>query len=71
MTNSASEFVSRDSLFIDHLKNIVLENLKNEQFVSQGDIEVALHLYRLKGLDFLSYLNGMYACAISSTSVSV
>lgn len=35
-----------------------------ETFVSRGDIEVALHLYRKKGIDFLSDLNGMYAGAI-------
>jgi asparagine synthase (glutamine-hydrolysing) len=40
------------------------ELVKTEHFVSKGDVEVALHLYRLKGLDFLSYLNGMYAGAI-------
>jgi asparagine synthase (glutamine-hydrolysing) len=33
-------------------------------FVSQGDIEVALHVYRKKGTDFLNALNGMYAGAI-------
>jgi asparagine synthase (glutamine-hydrolysing) len=40
------------------------EALKNEPFFSKGDVEVALHLYRKKGIDFLSYLNGMYAGAI-------
>ena len=40
------------------------ELVKTEPFVSKGDVEVALHLYRLKGIDFLSYLNGMYAGAI-------
>ncbi|MGM0452921.1 MAG: asparagine synthase (glutamine-hydrolyzing), partial [Thermodesulfobacteriota bacterium] len=35
-----------------------------EPFVSRGDIEVALHLYRKKGMDFLDDLNGMYAGAI-------
>jgi asparagine synthase (glutamine-hydrolysing) len=40
------------------------EMVKSEPFVSKGDVEVALHLYRLKGIDFLSYLNGMYAGAI-------
>ncbi len=35
-----------------------------ETFVSKGDIEVALHLYRKKGIDFLQFLNGMYAGAI-------
>ncbi|MFW6081334.1 MAG: asparagine synthase (glutamine-hydrolyzing), partial [Desulfosalsimonas sp.] len=33
-------------------------------FVSRGDIEVALHLYRKKGTAFLNELNGMYAGAI-------
>lgn len=40
------------------------EMVKTEPFVSKGDVEVALHLYRKKGIDFLSYLNGMYAGAI-------
>lgn len=35
-----------------------------ETFVSKGDIEVALHLYRTRGIDFLHDLNGMYAGAI-------
>ncbi len=38
--------------------------LRNEPFRSKGDVEVALHLYRKKGLDFLQHLNGMYAGAI-------
>ena len=33
-------------------------------FVSKGDIEVALHLYRKNGTAFLDMLNGMYAGAI-------
>lgn len=33
-------------------------------FISRGDIEVALHLYRKKGISFLNELNGMYAGAI-------
>lgn len=33
-------------------------------FVSRGDIEVALHLYRKDGTAFLDALNGMYAGAI-------
>ncbi len=33
-------------------------------FVSRGDMEVALHLYRRRGLDFLALLNGMYAGVI-------
>ena len=40
------------------------EMVKSEPFMSKGDIEVALHLYRKEGIDFLSYLNGMYAGAI-------
>lgn len=40
------------------------EMVKTEPFVSRGDVEVALHLYRKLGLDFLHYLNGMYAGAI-------
>lgn len=35
-----------------------------EPFISRGDVEVALHLYRTKGLDFLQDLNGMYAGAL-------
>ena len=42
------------------LKNIV----HSEHFVTKGDIEVALHLYRKKGLSFLDSLNGMYAGAV-------
>ncbi|MCJ7774343.1 MAG: asparagine synthase (glutamine-hydrolyzing) [Desulfobacterales bacterium] len=38
--------------------------VKDQPFVSKGDIEVALHLYRVKGINFLNYLNGMYAGAI-------
>jgi asparagine synthase (glutamine-hydrolysing) len=38
--------------------------LSGEDFVSKGDVEVALHLYRRKGIDFLQELNGMYAGAI-------
>jgi len=41
-------------------------HVAGEEFVSKGDIEVALHLFRKKGLDFLQYLNGMYAGAIYS-----
>lgn len=36
----------------------------DQPFLTKGDIEVALHLYRVKGLDFLNDLNGMYAGAI-------
>jgi len=36
----------------------------SEPFTSKGDIEIALHLYRKKGIDFLQLLNGMYAGAI-------
>jgi asparagine synthase (glutamine-hydrolysing) len=42
------------------LKPLVSEN----RFTTKGDIEVALHLYRKYGLDFLQKLNGMYAGAI-------
>ena len=38
--------------------------VSSEPFASKGDIEVALHLYRKKGIDFLQLLNGMYAGAI-------
>ncbi len=38
--------------------------VSGEDFISKGDIEVALHLYRKKGIDFLQELNGMYAGAI-------
>lgn len=38
--------------------------LKDQPFITKGDIEVALHLYRKKGLRFLNDLNGMYAGAI-------
>ncbi len=40
------------------------QDLSEAPFATQGDIEVALHLYRKKGLDFLQHLNGMYAGAI-------
>ncbi|RJP42984.1 MAG: asparagine synthase (glutamine-hydrolyzing) [Desulfobacteraceae bacterium] len=40
------------------------DQVVNEPFVSRGDIEVALHLYRIKGIEFLNDLNGMYAGAI-------
>ncbi len=39
-------------------------DVKDERFISKGDVEVALHLYRRTGLDFLQRLNGMYAGAI-------
>ncbi len=35
-----------------------------EEFRTRGDIEVALHLYRKNGTEFLENLNGMYAGAI-------
>ena len=35
-----------------------------EPFTTKGDIEVALHLYRKRGIDFLGLLNGMYGGAI-------
>ncbi|MCF8111719.1 MAG: asparagine synthase (glutamine-hydrolyzing) [Desulfobacteraceae bacterium] len=40
----------------------------DQSFVSRGDIEVALHLYRKKGIGFLNDLNGMYAGAIFDPS---
>ena len=36
----------------------------DEIFISKGDIEVALHLYRVRGIEFLNHLNGMFAGAI-------
>ena len=42
------------------LKNEV----SSEHFSTRGDMEVALHLYRLSGIKFLDSLNGMYAGAI-------
>jgi asparagine synthase (glutamine-hydrolysing) len=38
--------------------------VSSEPFVTKGDIEVALHMYRKKGIGFLNELNGMYAGAI-------
>ena len=38
--------------------------LPNVSFVTKGDVEVALHLYRARGPQFLQSLNGMYAGAI-------
>ncbi len=35
-----------------------------EPFVSKGDVEVALHMYRRRGIGFLNSLNGMYAGAV-------
>ena len=40
------------------------DKVKDEPFKTSGDVEVALHLYRLLGLDFLNCLNGMYAGVI-------
>ncbi len=40
------------------------EEVSSEDFSTQGDIEVALHLYRKKGIEFLDHLNGMYAGAV-------
>ena len=34
--------------------------ISEEPFITKGDIEVALHLYRTMGVDFLQKLNGMY-----------
>ncbi|MCF8028267.1 MAG: asparagine synthase (glutamine-hydrolyzing) [Desulfobacteraceae bacterium] len=36
----------------------------DQPFVSSGDVEVALHLYRRHGIEFLHRLNGMYAGAL-------
>ncbi len=38
--------------------------VSDQPFISKGDIEVGLHLYRKMGIDFLQHLNGMYAGAI-------
>ncbi len=38
--------------------------VSDEMFTSKGDVEVGLHLYRKKGINFLQDLNGMYAGAI-------
>lgn len=38
--------------------------VSEELFQTKGDVEVALHLYRNLGIDFLHSLNGMYAGAI-------
>ncbi len=38
--------------------------LRDQSFITKGDIEVALHLYRKLGVNFLQHLNGMYAGAI-------
>ncbi len=38
--------------------------VSDQEFVSRGDIEVALHLYRKFGTGFVEMLNGMYAGAI-------
>ncbi|MEW6076947.1 MAG: asparagine synthase (glutamine-hydrolyzing) [Thermodesulfobacteriota bacterium] len=40
------------------------QELPGQAFVTSGDIEAALHLYRRNGVDFLNSLNGMYAGAI-------
>ncbi|MFO7752967.1 MAG: asparagine synthase (glutamine-hydrolyzing) [Desulfobacteraceae bacterium] len=40
--------------------------VSDQEFVSSGDIEVGLHLFRKKGIDFLQSLNGMYAGAVYS-----
>ncbi len=38
--------------------------VSSEEFTTRGDIEVALHLYRKNGIEFLDCLNGMYAGAV-------
>lgn len=40
------------------------DEVSAESFTTTGDMEVALHLYRKLGRDFLHRLNGMYAGAI-------
>ncbi len=40
------------------------EEVSSEEFTTRGDIEVALHLYRKKGIEFLDDLNGMYSGAV-------
>jgi asparagine synthase (glutamine-hydrolysing) len=40
------------------------QELGDQPYTTKGDIEVALHVYRQKGLDFLNHLNGMYAGAV-------
>ncbi|MCD4700339.1 MAG: asparagine synthase (glutamine-hydrolyzing) [Candidatus Aegiribacteria sp.] len=40
------------------------KEVSSEEFTTRGDIEVALHLYRKKGIEFLDDLNGMYAGAV-------
>jgi len=44
------------------------QTVSSEPFVSNGDAEVGLHLYRKKGPAFLNELNGMYAGAILDPS---
>ena len=44
--------------------NELKKKVSHEYFTTKGDIEVALHLYRNFGVDFLQSLNGMYAGAI-------
>ena len=40
--------------------------VSEQPFVTSGDIEVGLHLFRKMGVDFLQKLNGMYAGAVFS-----
>ncbi len=38
--------------------------MKGQRFITKGDIETAMHLYRRRGKDFLNSLNGMFAGVI-------
>jgi asparagine synthase (glutamine-hydrolysing) len=38
--------------------------MPGQEYATEGDMEVALHLYRRIGTDFLNHLNGMYAGVI-------
>lgn len=40
------------------------QELGAQPYATSGDIEVALHAYRQRGLDFVNDLNGMYAGAV-------
>ena len=44
------------------------KDLTSSPFISKGDAEVGLHLYRKMGTSFLNELNGMYAGAILDPS---
>ncbi len=38
--------------------------ISGQEYATEGDMEVALHLYRRMGIEFLHHLNGMYAGVI-------